>query len=101
MEIPELEKRLLAVARAHPPSDRVPYAFEKRIMAHLANYPIMDVWGLWERVLWRAAAPCVALTLALSIWFALSNGTATPADTLAVDLENTILAPFASLQETW
>lgn len=101
MEIPELEKKLLAVARADRPSDEVPYAFEKRIMARITLAPAFDLWGLWERILWRAAAPCVALSVALGVWFAFSNGASTPADPLAVELENTILAPLASLEETW
>ena len=36
MNLAELERKLIAAARANPPSDRVPYAFEKRIMARLA-----------------------------------------------------------------
>ena len=36
MNIAELQKKLLAAARANPPGDRVPYAFEKRVMALLA-----------------------------------------------------------------
>ena len=31
MNLEPLQKKLLAAARAHPPSDRVPYAFEQRI----------------------------------------------------------------------
>ena len=37
MNLAELERKLIAAARANPPSDRVPYAFEKRIMARLAE----------------------------------------------------------------
>ena len=29
MNLAELERKLIAAARANPPSDRVPYAFEK------------------------------------------------------------------------
>ena len=40
MNLAELERKLIAAARANPPSDRVPYAFEKRIMARLAARPV-------------------------------------------------------------
>ena len=68
MNLAELERKLIAAARAHAPSDRVPYAFEKRIMAHLATRPMRDHWELWGRALWRAAAPCVAIMLVLGAW---------------------------------
>jgi len=67
MKISELQKKLLAAARANPPSDRVPYAFEKRIMAHLTAPLPLDSWTLWSRALWRAAAPCVAIMLLLGV----------------------------------
>ena len=47
MNLAELERKLIAAARANPPSDRVPYAFEKRIMARLAARPVVDGWALW------------------------------------------------------
>jgi hypothetical protein len=57
----------MAAARNHPPSDRVPYAFEKRIMARLTAAPL-DLWGLWSQMLWRAAVSCVAIMLCCSAW---------------------------------
>ena len=39
MNLEQLQKKLLAAARANPPADRVPYAFEKRILAQLAAQP--------------------------------------------------------------
>ena len=68
MNLAELERKLIAAARANPPSDRVPYAFEKRIMARLAARPMADDWELWARALWRAAAPCVAIMVLLGAW---------------------------------
>ena len=65
MNLAELERKLIAAARANPPSDRVPYAFEKRILARLAARPTLDRWELWGRALWRAAAPCIAIMLLL------------------------------------
>ena len=63
-----LRQKLLSAARAQPPSDRVPYAFSKRIMARLAQPPAPDPSALWARALWRAAAPCVAFTVLLGVW---------------------------------
>lgn len=102
MDIRELETRLLAAARADTPSDRVPYGFETRIMALIAGQTPVDIWAFWSRVLWRAAAPCVALSVALCIWAAVAGGQANQTgDNLAVQLESTILAPLARLDESW
>ena len=68
MNLETLRQKLLAAARVNPPTDRVPYAFEKRILACLVQQPVLDVAALWARGLWRAAAPCVALALLLGIW---------------------------------
>jgi len=35
MNLAGLQRKLIAAARANPPSDRVPFAFEKRILAQL------------------------------------------------------------------
>ena len=56
MNLDDLQKKLLAAARSHPPVDAVPYAFEKRIMARLgAARNVADGWTFWGRALWRAA----------------------------------------------
>jgi hypothetical protein len=88
----ELEKKLVATARANPPSDVVPYAFEKRIMAHLAARPLPDGWELWGRALWRAAAPCVAIMLLLGAWSLFTPQASAPATDLSQALEQTLLA---------
>ena len=85
MNVTDLQKRLIAVARANPPSDRVPHAFEKRIMARLNSLPVMDDWALWARALWRAVA------LLLGLWtFLTPTSDNTPAD-LSQDFDNTLL----------
>jgi hypothetical protein len=61
-----LHRKLIAAARALPPDDRVPYAFEKRIMAQLAGQTAPDSWSLWSRGLSRAAIYCVVFMLVLS-----------------------------------
>jgi hypothetical protein len=91
MNLADLERKLIAAARANPPSDRVPYAFEKRILACLAARPLADGWELWGRALWRAAAPCVAIMLLLGGWSFFVAGSA-PANDLSQDLEQTLLA---------
>ena len=58
MNIVELQRKLIAVARANPPGDRVPYAFEKRVMACLAARRALDRGAFWVRALWRGAAAC-------------------------------------------
>ncbi len=87
----ELQRRLYAVARKHAPSDRVPFAFEKRIMARIKEAGGVDIWAFWSQALWRAAAPCVALSIALGAWVWLAPGTAHNSD-LSQDFENTLLA---------
>jgi hypothetical protein len=99
MNLAELERKLIAAARAHPPSDRVPYAFEKRILARLAARPLADGWELWGRALWRAAAPCVAIALLLGAWSFFSQSSA-PANDLSQDLEQTLLAAVDQDQST-
>jgi hypothetical protein len=93
MNVDELQRKLIAVARAHPPSERVPYAFEKRVLARLTSSPRTDEWGLWARALWRATAPCVAIMLLLGAWSIFSPPPAkAPASDLAQAIDNTILA---------
>ena len=103
MDLDALRKQLIAAARAHPPSDRVPYAFEKRIMARLAAAAAAtaDPWALWGRVLWRAAAPCVGVMCATMLWFAISKDLSASNDSLAADLESMVLAPLENLNDSW
>jgi hypothetical protein len=95
MKLDQLQKKLLAAARAHPPTARVPYAFEKRIVAHLAALPPLDPWAFWAPALWRGAAPCLALALLLGVWsFTSSNQTpvATDKEEFSQHFERTMLA---------
>lgn len=101
MNLAELEKKLLAAARRHPPGADVPYAFEQRIMARVAALAAPDRWAWWTGALWRAAGPCLAAALALALWTAASNGTARPGDSLATDLETTLLAGVDTPVDSW
>ena len=71
MNIVELQKKLIAAARANVPGDQVPYAFEKRVTALLVSRVAPDNMSLWVHGLWRAAVSCVAITL----FFARSRST--------------------------
>ena len=88
----DLQNKLIAAARLQKPDDRVPYAFEKRIMALIAARAGANRWVFWTRGLWRAAASCVAVAVLLGT---LSLFFPTPADDrndLSQDFENTLLA---------
>ena len=87
-----LQSRLIAAARANPPSDRVPYAFEKRIMALLADRSVTEPLAQWVRGLWRAAASCVALALLLGAWAFFNSAASTKTGDLSQNFESTLLA---------
>ncbi len=65
MNIAELQRKLIAAARSNQPSDRVPFAFEKRIMAQLA--------------------------VLFSAWSLLAPGAGPAANDLSQEMENTVL----------
>jgi len=73
MNVDNLKQKLIAAARAAQPNDRVPYAFEKRVMARLAEARA-DLLGAWSHALWRAAISCVAIMLLVGAWSFLSDG---------------------------
>jgi hypothetical protein len=92
MNLCELEKKLIAAARSNPPSDGVPYAFEKRITSLLGALPVLDRWTLWSRALWRGAAGClVAMILLGTGSFFIPQTSDSPGD-LSQEFENTMLA---------
>jgi len=105
MKLAELERKLIAAAKANPPSDHVPYAFEKRIMAQLLQArPLRDHWGQWAGALWRATVPCVAIMLLLSAWSFLAPLGAPSATDLSQEFENTVLAAVdqdSAADSTW
>jgi hypothetical protein len=88
----ELHRKLIAAARAHPPSAAVPFKFERRITALIGELAIVDSWGLWAHALWRAAAPCVAITLLLAAWSLFVAPGKSASNDLSQDLENTVMA---------
>jgi hypothetical protein len=93
MNLDELRNKLIAIARANPPGGAVPYAFEKRIMAHLRAFAPLNQGALWGRALWRAAAPCVAIMMLLGAWSLWSPPTSSIASgDLGQEFDNTVLA---------
>jgi hypothetical protein len=102
MDINELQSRLMAAARKNPPGEQVPYAFEKRIMAHLASLAQPDPWNLWARALWRAAASCVAITLLLGVWSFASLQHAESPETLFQAFEHSVFAGMPHhIEDSW
>jgi hypothetical protein len=91
MNLDEIQQKLIAAARSAPANDKVPYAFEKRVMARLRSACGMDPLVVWSRALWRALVPCFAVMLLLSAWSWLAPAPTATAD-LSQELENTVLA---------
>lgn len=101
MNLEDLQKKLLAAARANTPEDHVPYAFEKRVLARLASQRV-DGSVLWARALWRAAVPCVAVTIlltALSFTMVSTETTVTSEEDISQQFELALLAPANQLEE--
>lgn len=94
MNLAKLQEKLLAAARLDRPAEAVPYAFEQRIMARLARVAqeSADLWTVWSRLLWRAAAPCLGLTVVLVGLAALSGALQGTPLTLGEGLETTVYA---------
>jgi hypothetical protein len=91
MNVIELREKLIAAARTSAPTDQVPYAFEKRIMALVGARARTDGVALWVRGLWQAAASCAAVALLCGTW-AFFNPAGNSSDDLSQNLETTLLA---------
>lgn len=78
-------------------------------MARLGRAPATDAATLWAQALWRAATPCVAIALLLSVWSFVGTQelTTSPGGTetgdLAAHFEQTMLAAVADepAEESW
>jgi hypothetical protein len=99
-DLRQLQHKLLEAGRLDRPSDSVPYAFEKRVMARIRALPKLDDRALWNRVLWQAVAPSLAAVFLLGAIAYWDSGHRS-GSTLEADLEDTVLAPFDSLSESW
>lgn len=104
MDLEALYQKLIAAARIQPPAATVPYAFEQRILAHLTAWsPAGSSLG-WDKLLWRAAAACVGVALAVSIacWLGLEdNGASLASLAYGQDLDSTVLAAADVLSDLW
>ena len=69
-KIEDILESLLTQTREIPTNDQVPYAFEKRIMAHIKEGPaaLADVWSAWAQSLWKAVVPCLAVLVMVAVW---------------------------------
>jgi len=107
MNLNQLQQKLLAAARASRPDERVPYAFEKRIMARLTAGPVFDLSALWARALWRAAAPCVTVASLLAIWSFVADPNPSAPSSIASSedfsqhFEQTMLATVNEAEDIW
>lgn len=90
MDLNEFERKLYAAARQAPVDDRVPFAFEKRVMARLAAERAVDPAARLAALLWRAAAPCMGIALVLCAWSCLSP--VSVSDDFSSDLEAAVVA---------
>jgi hypothetical protein len=92
MNIAELQQKLAAAARLQKPDERVPYAFEKRIMALIAERAAVSGRLLWARGFWRAAISCVALAVVCGAVSFFTPAAPDNNNDLSQDFENTLLA---------
>lgn len=93
MKSAELHQKLIAAARLRGPDERVPYAFEKRIMAQIAaRKAAPEPWMLWASGLWRAAGACVAVAVVFGAVALMTPATPDNTNDLSQDFENTLLA---------
>jgi hypothetical protein len=104
MNLHDLEKKLLAVARRHSPRDQVPYAFEKRVMEHIKSRPLSDHAAVWAIALWRAVAPCFGIMVLLVGWSMFAPAPAPASNDFSQEIDNTVLATATQEQAgdfTW
>lgn len=100
MKLADLQKKLIAAARANAPGDQVPYAFEKRVTALLASRVAPQNLDGWVRGLWRAAVSCVAVALLCGAWAVLNPAAAPSSADLSQNFETTLLASVDQSDQT-
>lgn len=91
-------EEFVKLARETPRDERVPYTFEKRVMANLSAPLAADPLSQWTSALWRAVAPCAAITvIAAFVSFSQATETRTNRTEVGADLdaalENAVLTP--------
>jgi hypothetical protein len=98
MNLDHLQNKVMAAARTVRADARVPYAFEKRIMARIAQASHVDVLADWSTALWRAAVSCVAVVVLSGAWFAWSSAHSDKMD-FSSELEIAVVANAGSAEE--
>jgi hypothetical protein len=98
MNLDNLRSKLIAAARTAQPSERVPYAFEKRIMARLAESARVDLLGAWSAALWRGAVMCLAIVVLSSAWSLWSSRRHTDGD-FSQEFETAVFASAGSTDD--
>jgi hypothetical protein len=102
MNVNELHAKLIAAARKHPPSEQIPWAFEKRILSHLSDRPAPNIWALWCRPLWQAALSCVAITVLCGLWACGSRPNPDYAGNFSQDFEAAVFATMGEhIEDAW
>ena len=100
MNLVELQQKLIASARSHPPGDTVPLGFERRVLARLRAEHPLDFWTALAATLWRLALPGLAAALVLGIWTYTAVVQGGAEVSLASDLESTVYAVVDAPAET-
>ena len=101
MDLSKLNEKLVAAARCNPPSDQVPYAFEKRMVALLASVRPLDPVTFWNRAMWHGAVACAAIALLVSVWSFLPANTRTRTADLSQDLDKAVFAMVNPESDSW
>ncbi len=99
----DIYDRFVQTARRVPSDERVPFGFERRIMAHLHDQPALDPLSFWVLGLWRAAVPCLAVMLLITAWSSLivSSSASAQSESIGTELQLTMTQPLLALEETW
>ena len=102
MDIDALYQKLILAARKAPTSEAVPYAFEKRIMAHLSPLKRFDPWASWSRALWRSAFMCALISRAVGGWSYASISQEASPEAVSLEFETTVFTPMdRTIGEMW
>ncbi|MBK9137515.1 MAG: hypothetical protein IPM17_01925 [Verrucomicrobia bacterium] len=101
INLSQLERALLSAAKRVPPDERVPYAFEQRVMARLRERPAADSWAEWAAALWRAAVPCLGVAVALGVWAMGPGGLRGNEFSPDSDLETALYSVVDTTTESW
>lgn len=100
MDQEKLIDKLLNAARQTPVGDGVPYAFEKRIMAHIRESGVAEPVFLWARALWRAVPVCMAVCV---VSLALNAFQPQPTDEVSLQssFEDAVFQSADFFNDTW